>query len=244
MHINITSTNNTLKNTQISTLTFNINNESEQIECTLDLPNFSLNTSANNKQIKGIALVLHPHPLFGGTMDNKVVKTMVRSLTDLNYAALRFNFRGVGNSTGVHDNGIGETQDALFVLKYFIQHIYTDMQEQGYIFYEQENYPIILGGFSFGSFIAANLFHELQKYNLQARVQKMIMIGTAAGKWNIPSVPNNSIVIHGDEDEVIPLADTMSWAKKYDLPLTVIPNCGHFFHGKLIELKELIKKNI
>jgi uncharacterized protein len=220
---------------------FTINSSNNhQIECKLDMPN------TQSKLCNGLALILHPHPLFGGTMDNKVVQTMVRSVTDLDYIALRFNFRGVGHSTGEHDHGISETQDALDVMQYMIQNISTNIKGQGYIL--AEDCPIILGGFSFGSFVAANLFNLLQTQThylpLQQRIKKMLMIGTAAGKWNIPSVPNNSIIIHGDEDEVIPLLDTMLWAKKNDLTIMIVPGCGHFFHGKLLILKELIKQNL
>jgi alpha/beta superfamily hydrolase len=213
---------------------FNLKGNAGNIECNLHTPSTS---SLVNNKILGISLILHPHPLFGGTMDNKIVQTLIRSVNDLGYIAVRFNFRGVGASEGLHDNGTGETEDAKQVLSYMKSTIVDELKKQNYDI--EQNCDLILGGFSFGSFVAAKLYHELE-----IKPKKMLMVGTAAGKWDVPSIPNDSLIVHGDDDEVIPLAYAIEWAKKYDLPITIVPNAGHFFHGKLLILKQLIKQSL
>jgi alpha/beta superfamily hydrolase len=194
-------------------------------------------SSLVDKKLTGLALILHPHPLFGGTMDNKIVQTLIRSANDLGYVAVRFNFRGVGKSEGLHDNGIGETDDAYSVLSYMQSTLIDELNHQGYVI--NKDCDFILGGFSFGTFVASRLYHILEK-----KPKKLLMIGTAAGKWDVPAVPNDSLIVHGDDDDVIPLSSAMDWAKEHELPITVVPKAGHFFHGKLLILKQLVKQSL
>jgi alpha/beta superfamily hydrolase len=179
----------------------------------------------------GLAVLGHPHPLFGGTMDNKVVQTMNRTLQELGYVVVRFNFRGVGQSTGLHDDGMGEIDDAVEVVRY------AQQLDHG----RYADLPLVLGGFSFGSFIMS---HVQQRLIAQGQtIARMMMLGTAAGKWSVAPVPSDSIVIHGENDDTIPLADVMNWARAIDVPVIVIPNADHFFHKKLVLLKQLILQN-
>jgi alpha/beta superfamily hydrolase len=203
------------------------------IECNLHVPNLP----TEQKQLQGIVLVLHPHPLFGGTMDNKIVQTIIRSVNDLGYVAVRFNFRGVGNSAGVHDHGNGETTDALQVLSYMQTNMIQDLQQKGYLI--DSECPVVLGGFSFGTFVASNMLEHLS-----FKPKKMLMIGTAAGKWDVKPVPIDSLIVHGDNDDVIPLENVVAWAKKHNLIYTIVPDAGHFFHGKLLVLKQLVKQSL
>ena len=173
----------------------------------------------------GLALVAHPHPLFGGTMDNKVAQTLARTLAELGYIAVRSNFRGVGQTEGVHDEGVGETDDLLTVLRW----AQTEYQMAS---------PIVLAGFSFGTFVNSLLAKRLQTQG--EYVARMVMVGTAAGKWAVQDVPENSIVIHGELDETIPLNDVFRWAQPQDLPVTVVAGADHFFHRRLHLIKRIM----
>ena len=185
------------------------------MECMLDVP---------EGPAIGIALVAHPHPLYGGTMENKVTQTLARTFVALGYVVARFNFRGVGASEGVHDRGFGETDDMEVML---------DHMQQRY-----PNLPVALAGFSFGTFVQATLYQRLLE---QGRaVERMVLVGTAAGKWPVPDVPQDSIVIHGEQDETITLTQVFDWARPLDLPVIVIPGADHFFHRKLGHIKNLV----
>lgn len=168
----------------------------------------------------GIALVAHPHPLQGGTLDNKVVQTLARTFFALGYAAVRFNFRGVGASAGAFDHGDGETQDALAALA-------AGQQRWG------DTLPIVLAGFSFGSFVQTRVAKVVA-------AQRLVLVGPAVGRFALEAVPADTIVIHGEEDDVVPLADVFAWARPQALPITVFPGCGHFFHGRLPQLQQVI----
>jgi uncharacterized protein len=182
---------------------------------------------------KGIAWVGHPHPLFGGTRDNKVVQTIARALLALGYQVLRQNFRGVGKSGGAFDHGTGETTDAMQVLNWAKA--------------KQPNLPIVIAGFSFGSLVAANMVQILSQnndlklaINPSTPIEQIILVGTAVTRWNVPPVPQTSLIVHGALDDVIPLVDVQKWASEHQLKLTVIEATGHFFHGQLNRLKNLI----
>lgn len=190
-----------------------------QIQCALDVPD-----TAAFAAPRGIALVAHPHPLFGGTMDNKVVHTLARAFIALGYAAARMNFRGVGESAGVHDNGRGETDDMALLL---------DNMRQRY-----PNVPTALAGFSFGTFVQSQLQQRLTDNGAPA--ERLALVGAAAGKWPLPKVPANTILIHGERDETIPLVDVLDWARPQDLPVIVIPGADHFFHKKLQHIKNFV----
>ena len=186
-----------------------------KMECLLDLP---------DAPPKGIALVAHPHPLYGGTMENKVAQTLARTFTSLGYATARFNFRGVGESEGVHDNGIGEFDDMAAMMAY--------MQEQ------YPGLPVALSGFSFGTFVQARFQQRLIAEGHPA--QRLVLVGTAAGKWDVPEVPKDTILIHGELDDTITLQQVFDWARPQDIPVIVIPGADHFFHRKLGHIKNLV----
>ena len=170
-----------------------------------------------------LALICHPHPQFGGTMDNKVVQTLAKAFAELGFATLRFNFRGVGKSAGVYDEGLGETEDAAVALAW--------ARSQA-----PDATPLVAAGFSFGCFVQTRLLPR-------SKPRQLVLVGPAVGRFQIADVPKDTIVIHGEEDDVVPLADAMSWARPQGLPVTVFPGAGHFFHGRLTELKAVIKRN-
>ena len=167
----------------------------------------------------GIALIAHPHPLQGGTLDNKVVQTLAKTFAALGYAAVRFNFRGVGQSEGQFDDGIGETDDALAALA-------AAKLEFGEL-------PVALAGFSFGSYVQTRVAHAIT-------AERLVLIGPAVKRFPIEVVPPDTIVIHGEEDDVVALADVLAWARPQQLPIIVFPGCGHFFHGRLPQLQRVI----
>jgi alpha/beta superfamily hydrolase len=190
-----------------------------QLQCALDLPDHERFPAP-----RGIALVAHPHPLYGGTMDNKVAQTLARAFVALGYATARMNFRGVGESAGVHDEGRGETDDMAL--------LHDEMRRR------YPGLPVALSGFSFGTFVQGQLRLRLAEQGLPP--ERLALVGTAAGKWAIPEVPGDTIVIHGELDETIPLADVFDWARPQDLPLIVIPGADHFFHRKLQHIKNYV----
>lgn len=172
---------------------------------------------------RGIAVVCHPNPLQGGMNTNKVVQTAAKALAECGYASYCPNLRGVGESDGEHDYGRGEVEDVLAIIDYA-------RGEYGAL-------PLVLAGFSFGAFVAARTREQVD-------ADGMLLIGTAVGKYELPTpfVPDNTVLIHGEEDEVIPLSDLLDWARPQSLPVIVFPGCGHFFHGKLIVLNRIIER--
>ena len=168
---------------------------------------------------RGIALVAHPHPLQGGTMDNKVVQTLAKTFAALGYLSVRFNFRGVAGSAGAFDDGAGETDDALAALA----HAQADYP----------GLPVVLAGFSFGTFIQTRVAST-------ASPERMVLIAPAVGRFGDATVPPDTIVVHGEEDDVVTLADVFAWARPQQLPIVVFPGCGHFFHGRLPQLQRTI----
>ena len=203
------------------TQNFSIAGAAGQLECALDLPDAELFASP-----VGLALVAHPHPLFGGTMDNKVAQTLARTFLALGYVAVRMNFRGVGKSEGVHDHGQGETDDMALLLQH-MRGQYPDL-------------PLALGGFSFGTFVQAQLQQRLLQQDPAQAAERLALVGTAAGKWPMPPVPANTILIHGEQDDTIPLAAVLDWARPQELPVVVIPGSDHFFHRKLQHIKNVV----
>jgi uncharacterized protein len=194
---------------------FTLTGHAGQMECLLDLP---------ADAPRGIALVAHPHPLYGGTMDNKVAATLARTFVALGYVAARFNFRGVGASEGVHDEGHGETDDMMIMLAH-MQSLYPGL-------------PVALTGFSFGTFVQAQLQQRLIAEGRPA--ERLVLVGTAAGKWPMPDVPADTILIHGEVDDTITLTQVLDWARPQDIPVIVIPGADHFFHRKLGHIKNLV----
>ena len=182
-----------------------------------------------------LALICHPHPQFGGTMDNKVVQTLAKSFTELGFATMRFNFRGVGKSEGSFDEGIGETEDAAAALAWAQTHLGSTVPSGTALPLSGTALPLVAAGFSFGCFVQTRLLPRSQPAQL-------VLIGPAVNRFEIPEVPKDTVVIHGEEDDVVPLADVMNWARPQGLPVTVFPGAGHFFHGRLTELKTVVKR--
>jgi uncharacterized protein len=172
---------------------------------------------------RGIALIAHPNPLQGGTLDNKVVQTLAKTFAALGYVSVRFNFRGVGGSEGVFDDGVGETEDALAVLAHTRREFGNG----------RDGLPIVLAGFSFGTFVQTRVAQTVAP-------ERMVLVGPAVKRFAIHQVPADTIVIHGEEDDVVVLADVLDWARPQQLPIVVFPGCGHFFHGRLPQLQRVI----
>lgn len=169
---------------------------------------------------RGIALVAHPHPEQGGTLDNKVAQTLAKAFHALGYIAVRFNFRGVGASEGRFDGGAGETDDALAAL---------DWARGRY----GGQWPVALAGFSFGSYVQTRVAKRVE-------AERLVLVGPAVKRFAVETVPADTIVVHGEADEVVPLADVLDWARPQALPIVVFPGCSHFFHGRLPQLRDTI----
>jgi hypothetical protein len=166
-----------------------------------------------------VAVVAHPLPIMGGTMDNKVVTTLAKTFVELGYATLRFNFRGVGQSAGSYDEGNGETSDAIAAANFM----------RG----EFPGLPLLLAGFSFGAYVQARAAAELQP-------QQLVLIAPAVGRFAMPLVPAGTLIVHGDIDEVVELHEVLQWARPQQLAVMVLAGAGHFFHGRLTQLKQIV----
>jgi alpha/beta superfamily hydrolase len=178
--------------------------------------------------VVGTAVIAHPHPLFGGTMQNKVVQTMARAFVQCGWQALRFNFRGVGASAGTYDEGQGETQDMLALVE--------QVAPQG---------PLALAGFSFGAFVTS---HVALRLHTVRSLDKLVLVGTAASRFEVapvaPDLHDRTLVLHGEQDDTVPLTSVMDWARPQSLPIMVIPGVEHFFHGQLPLLKNLLVRHL
>jgi uncharacterized protein len=190
------------------------------IECAIDNP---------AQAPLGIAVVCHPHPQHGGTLDNKVVQTLARAFVQLGFRCVRFNFRGVGASEGVWDEGRGEVDDALAVIAAF----------RGAA--DVAALPFMLGGFSFGAYVASQAAVRLAD---DAKPQRLVLVGPSTVKQQMPAVPPDTVVIHGEADDVVPLAGTFDWARPQALPVIVFPGTGHFFHGQLALLRQVVVQQL
>lgn len=177
---------------------------------------------------RGVAVIAHPHPLFSGTMDNKVVQTLARAFVASGWTSVRFNFRGVGASEGVHDEGRGELEDMLNVV--------GQLAPEG---------PLAIAGFSFGAFVASGAVSRLWA---ERDVRQIVLVGTAAARNVVAPLPveahERGLVIHGEADDTVALSAVMDWARPQSLPVTVIPGGGHFFHGQLPLLKSLVVRHL
>ena len=193
------------------------------IEAVVDAPELAPGVAP-----RGVVVIAHPHPLFGGTMDNKVVQTLARAFVQCGWQAVRFNFRGVGATEGVYDEGRGELQDLLAVVQ--------QVAPQG---------TLALAGFSFGAFVTS---HAVQALWSQRAIEKIVLVGTAASRFAVADIPPeahaHTLTLHGEQDDTVPLAAVMDWARPQTLPVTVIPGGGHFFHGQLPLLKSLVVRHL
>lgn len=181
---------------------------------------------------RGIAVIAHPHPLFGGTMDNKVVQTLARAFVQSGWTAVRFNFRGVGGSAGSHDEGRGELADLLAV----VQQVAPTGEHQG---------ALALAGFSFGAFVTTHAFAQLAP---SRSIEKLVLVGTSVSRARAapidPAAHLKTLVLHGEQDDTVLLSAVFDWARPQSLPVTVVPGVGHFFHGQLPLLKNLVLRHL
>lgn len=192
--------------------------EAGLIEALLDLP---------AAQPRGTVVIAHPHPLFGGTMTNKVVQTLARAWVQTGWRAVRFNFRGVGASAGAYDEGRGEVADMLAVIR--------QVAPEG---------PLAVAGFSFGAFVTSHVVARLAP----RQPEKIVLVGTAASRFEVspiaPELHERTLVLHGEQDDTVTLSSVMDWARPQFLPVTVIPGVEHFFHGQLPLLKSLVVRHL
>ncbi|MBU0690029.1 MAG: alpha/beta fold hydrolase [Gammaproteobacteria bacterium] len=193
---------------------FHLDGPAGQLEGVVHLP---------DGELRAIAVVAHPLPTMGGTMENKVAVTLAKTFADLGCAAFRFNFRGVGASDGEFTGGEGEAEDLIAVVRYAQEQFGSDL-------------PLVLSGFSFGGYVAARAAQQLQP-------QHLILAAPAVGRFAMPAVSPDTLVVHGEHDDVVPLADALEWARPQHLPIVVLPAAEHFFHGRLTQLREIVKKH-
>jgi alpha/beta superfamily hydrolase len=203
-----------------ATQSIRLQGEAGAVEALMDLP--------LGEDVQGTVVIAHPHPLFGGSMHNKVVQTLARAFVQCGWRAVRFQFRGVGASEGVHDEGRGEARDMLRVIE--------QVAAQG---------PLALAGFSFGAFVTS---HVVQALGDQRLPQSVVLVGTAASRFEVAPLPqvlhDRCLVVHGEQDDTVPLASVLDWARPQSLPITVIPGGEHFFHGQLPLLKSLVIRHL
>ncbi len=174
--------------------------------------------------VRAFGVVCHPHPLQGGTLDNKVVYTLARALQDVGLPTVRFNYRGVGQSEGQYDEGRGETLDTLAVAAW------GGARWPGV--------PVWLAGFSFGGFVAINASRQLH-------AERVVVVAPAVGRLSSFKVDGPRcpwLLVQGDADEVVAPATVLDWAREQaPAPeIAVFPGVGHFFHGKLVELRSRV----
>lgn len=188
------------------------------IEAVFDYPD-----GGDVAQARGLALVAHPHPLYGGTLDNKVAQILAKTFVELGYVAVRPNFRGVGKSEGVHDEGNGETDDLVAVVHFARRKLGLASS------------ALVLAGFSFGSLVQSRVAKRLT-------AERLVFVGTAVTRGKVEDVPADTIVIHGERDETVPLDTVLRWAEPMDLPVVVVPGADHFFHRRLSVIKGIIER--
>lgn len=169
-------------------------------------------------------------------MDNKVVHTLVRAFVLAGWRAVRFNFRGVGQSEAGWDEGRGETVDMMAVLGHHL----ADEAVKGL--------PVALAGFSFGGYVAAMVHARLAQAGANQPdlvvPSQLVLVSPATSRFEVPQVPAHTLVVEGEEDDVVPLSSILDWARPQNLPVTVIPGTGHFFHGQLGVLREVVLRHL
>ena len=175
---------------------------------------------------RAVAVIAHPHPLFGGTMDNKVVTTLARAMFDAGAAAYRFNFRGVGGSAGTHDEGQGETRDMEAVIAHAMA--------------RHPGLPLWLAGFSFGGAVTLAVSEKVLASEMILVAPAFKRLANWANNSEGGRPPASTLVIHGEADETVPLADSLAWARPRDIPVLVIAGADHFFHQKLHIIRRIV----
>ena len=176
---------------------------------------------------RGIAVFCHPHPLYGGAMSNKVVYSLASTASKFGFLALRFNFRGVGRSQGEHDSARGETQDCVHVANWLRQ--------------QAPNLPLLLGGFSFGAFVSLNACTQVRPAGL---ISVAPPFGRYFGDAPLPPHPGCPwMSLHSRDDEVVGFDETAVILNAYTPPpeQRVVDGAGHFFHGRLQDVQELVQ---
>ena len=168
---------------------------------------------------RGIALIAHPHPLHGGTLDNKVVLTIAQAAYERGYVAVRPNFRGVGQSEGDYDHGHGEVDDLVEIARFVAGHY--------------PGIPTVLAGVSFGAYVQAQVAAHIES-------SRVILIAPALTLFSFDTAPPGARIIHGEVDALVPASTVARWATERDVPMTVIPGADHFFHGRLADLKQAV----
>lgn len=184
-------------------------------------------------EVRFCALVCHPHPLFGGTMQNKVVTTLSRACRDAGGAVLRFNFRGVGKSQGAYSDGIGETEDML-AAEAWLRHRWPSL-------------PFWLAGFSFGSYVAARGAQILADNERSA--SHLFLVAPAVHNYDYAGIERTGCpvtVVQGEDDEVVPADQVFRWVQQTPLAPDLIrfPGAGHFFHGCLPQLADVVRSRL
>lgn len=196
---------------------------------------------ARGAEIGVSAIICHPHPQMGGAMSNKVVHTVARALRELGCRTVRFNFRGVGASQGEYDNAVGEVDDLMAVANW----VHTQFPGD----------ELLLAGFSFGSFVAASGLSRCLLEGMEVR--ELILVAPPIhhmGFYDLPAFERPVLVIQGLDDEVVPADSVIEWAESIEssaqrddgiMPVLVqMTEAGHFFHGKLTELKNVVMNNV
>ncbi len=186
------------------------------LEAILELP--------SEQEIIGNAVIFHPHPQHGGTMHNKVAHTLARAFVRMGYAALRFNFRGTEQSEGTFDDGNGELFDAEAAIEWTRS--------------ERSDMPLWVAGFSFGAAIAV-------KAAAATKIDGLVSVAPAISRFasGLESQPNCPwLIVQGDNDELVDVDDTVAWVDELDPgpELLILPDAEHFFHGRLVELREAV----
>lgn len=207
------------------------------IDCLIDFPAAARQTPQvlPPGASAGLVIIGHPHPLYGGTRDNKVAATLARAFTSMGWISVRPDFRGVGASEGEHDHGQGETEDFLLLAEALrdVEPLKPHLSDR---------YALAMAGFSFGSFVAASAAQRLA--GAGRPLDALVLVGTAAGKWPVPPVPPGTLVIHGERDETIPITEVFRWALTSDVPVVTLPGADHFFHRRLTQLKAIIQGHL
>lgn len=189
---------------------------------------------APHGSMRGIAVIAHPHPLEGGNAQHKIPLTLARQFQRHGWLAVRPNFRGVGGTEGAHDAGIGETEDTLAVIE-ALRRQYPDA-------------ALALAGFSFGAYVQARAARRLLDAGTPPACTVLVGIPygtvTTHRAYDTPAVPPDTLVVHGEADPVVPLANVMDWARPQQLPVLVMPGANHFLTGHMTRFMAIVDRHL